>query len=86
MRIQPLRFTPLTRAPATGPGLSALPQVADTPSPPASARCAPVSLRSLRDLIWVVDRRSDGQFSPAPLHVVKLLKNPSVFQELTRRP
>jgi hypothetical protein len=41
MQIQLLNPAPLTRAPAVGPGLSALPRVADTPSPYVSARRAP---------------------------------------------
>jgi hypothetical protein len=40
MQIQLLSPAPLTRALAAGPSLSTLPWVADTPSPPVSARRA----------------------------------------------
>jgi hypothetical protein len=46
---------------------------------PRSTRSRPCSLF----LIWAVDRKSNGQYSPVPLRVVKL---PSVFRKTTRRP
>jgi hypothetical protein len=37
-------------------------------------------------LIWAVDRRSEGPYSPVPLRVAVLRKRPSGFREPTRRP
>jgi hypothetical protein len=42
IQIRPFLTLSLTRVPAAGSGLSALPWVADTPSPPVSALRAPV--------------------------------------------
>jgi hypothetical protein len=46
IQIRPFVTLSLTRATATGSSLSALPWVADTPSPPVSARRAPAPARS----------------------------------------
>jgi hypothetical protein len=86
IRTQPLGFAPspvpLLLGPVCQPYLRSL-----TPRAHLSALAArPRPRARLRDLINVVDRRSNGKYSPVPLHVVKLLKNPSVFQESTRRP
>jgi hypothetical protein len=69
---------PLARGPdASATRLTLAPPVRS----PRSARPRPRSLF----LIWAIYKRSDGQYSPVPLRMVKLLKKPSVFRESTRR-
>jgi hypothetical protein len=86
IQIRPFSTLSLTRAPAAGPGLSALPRVAGAPSPLASARRVPATACSIaRSNLGRLPRIVRSRVPDTPSHG-SLRKRPSVCLESTRRP